>query len=58
MVEIRGMTEADAHARIASQASNEERRQIADIVIDTSTTIEHTEFQVDEAWNRIIEEQV
>lgn len=53
MVSIRGMPEADARARISSQASNAERRKIADIVIDTSTTLEETRRQADDAWRRI-----
>ncbi|WP_375384502.1 dephospho-CoA kinase [uncultured Microbacterium sp.] len=50
LVEIRGMTEADAAARIASQASDDARLAIADVVIDTSGDIDQTIRQVDELW--------
>lgn len=36
LVEIRGMAEADARARVAAQASRAQRRSIADFVIDNS----------------------
>ena len=35
LVELRGMTEEDARARVASQASDERRLAIADVVIET-----------------------
>ena len=50
LVEQRGMTEADARARIANQVSREERLAVADHVIDNSGTREHLQRQVDEAW--------
>ena len=53
MVELRGMSEADARSRIRSQATDADRLAIADIVIDTAGTMEETKAQVDEAWNRI-----
>lgn len=53
LVSIRGLSEADARARIGSQASDEERLALADVVIDTSTTLEATRRQVDELWERV-----
>jgi dephospho-CoA kinase len=50
MTALRGMDRADAERRIAAQASNAERRAIADVVIDTNGTIEHTLEQVDAYW--------
>lgn len=50
LVRQRGMREVDARARIANQASREERRAVADRVIDNSGTIEELEAQVDEVW--------
>lgn len=38
LVGRRGMTEADASARIASQASDEQRRRVADVWLDNSGT--------------------
>lgn len=53
MVELRGMTEADARQRIASQAPDTDRRAIADVVIDTSKSGSETLRQVDELWERL-----
>lgn len=53
LVSIRGLSEADARSRIGSQASDEERLALADVVIDTSTTLEATRRQVDELWERV-----
>ncbi|WP_336659255.1 dephospho-CoA kinase [Leucobacter sp. USHLN153] len=54
MMTLRGMTEDDARARILRQASNEERRQIADVVIDTSGSEAETLEQVDQLWERLV----
>lgn len=53
LVEIRGMDEAAARARIASQVSDEQRLAIADVVIDTAGTIADTHAQTDAFWERI-----
>ena len=50
LVEFRSMAEDDARSRIAKQASREERRAIADIVIDNSGDLENLENQVDVVW--------
>jgi dephospho-CoA kinase len=50
LVELRAMTDAEAEARIASQVSDEERLRIADVVIDTTDTLDETLRQVDELW--------
>ena len=55
MVELRGMSEADARARIASQATDEQRREIADWIIDTNGSIEETNAQADALWARLQE---
>lgn len=51
MVVDRGMTRDDAAARVRNQASDEERLALADVVIDTSGTIEHTLEQADRLWD-------
>lgn len=53
MLELRGMSEEDARRRIANQASDEERRAIADVIIDTSGTEDHTLAQIDELWEEL-----
>lgn len=46
----RGMTEEDARARIAAQATDEQRRAVADVVLDNSGTPEELAEQVDRFW--------
>lgn len=46
----RGMTEGAARARIAAQASREDRRAIADHVIDNSGSLDDLKTQVDALW--------
>lgn len=53
MVTLRGMTEADARRRVANQASDAERRAVADVVIDTSGSEAETLAQVDALWARV-----
>ena len=50
MIDNRGMTRDDATARVRSQASDEERLALADVVIDTGGTLEHTLEQADRIW--------
>ena len=46
----RGLTADDARARIAVQATDEQRRAIADVVLDNSGTPEQLAEQVDRFW--------
>lgn len=50
LVEQRGFKEEDARARIAAQISREERRALADVVIDNSGDRSALEAQIDRAW--------
>jgi len=50
MIDNRGMTRDDATARVRSQASDEERLALADVVIDTGGTLEHTLEQANRLW--------
>ena len=50
LVEIRGMSEQDAAARIASQVSDDTRLALADVVIETGGSLEQTLQQVDRLW--------
>lgn len=50
LVEHRGFTEADARARIANQASREERVSKATWVIDNGGSVEDLEAVVDSLW--------
>jgi dephospho-CoA kinase len=51
----RGLTEDDARARIAAQASDEQRRAVADVVLDNSGTPEELAAQVDRFWRERVE---
>jgi dephospho-CoA kinase len=46
----RGLTEDDARARIAAQATDEQRRAVADVVLDNSGSPADLEAQVDRFW--------
>lgn len=50
LVRLRGMTEDDARARMAAQASREQRREIADIVIDNDVPLDALRKRVTEVW--------
>ena len=53
LVRLRGMSEADARARMAAQATREDRIDAADVVIDNSGSIEDVVPQVDALWQRL-----
>ncbi len=55
LVSSRGMSEADARARIAAQASRADRLAIADVVIDNSGDRDNLEAQVTELWRELQE---
>ena len=50
LVEHRGMAEDDARARIAAQATREERLERANFVIDNAGPVERLAEQVDRCW--------
>lgn len=51
----RGVPEDDARARIAAQATDEQRRAVADVVLDNSGTREQLAEQVARVWGERIE---
>lgn len=51
----RGLPEDDARARIAAQASDEQRRAVADVVLDNSGTREQLAEQVARFWTERVE---
>lgn len=55
LVELRGMSEEEAAARIAAQVPDDARLAIADVVIDTSGTLGETRAQTDRLWARLSE---
>jgi dephospho-CoA kinase len=50
LVAHRGFTEEDARARMAAQITREERRRLADLVIDNSGSRAALEAEIDLAW--------
>ncbi|MGC9496632.1 dephospho-CoA kinase [Streptomyces sp. WG7] len=50
LVRLRGMTERDARARMAAQATREQRREIADVVIDNDVPLDELRARVEEVW--------
>ncbi|MEU3659048.1 dephospho-CoA kinase [Streptomyces sp. NPDC032940] len=50
LVRLRGMTEQDARARMAAQATREQRREIADVVIDNDVPLEELRQRVKDVW--------
>lgn len=56
LVEERGMNVADAEARLAAQASDEDRLAAADVVLDGSRAPEDLRGQVDALWPRLARE--
>lgn len=50
LVSSRGMTEAQAWARLAAQADDEARIEVADVVLDGSGSVAELDAQVDALW--------
>jgi len=50
----RGMPEDDARNRIAAQASDEQRRAVADAVVRNDGTRDDLRAQVEDVWQRIV----
>lgn len=50
LLDIRGMDESDARARIAAQATEEQRRRVADVWLDNSGTAGRLVEQARELW--------
>ncbi|MFB4298938.1 dephospho-CoA kinase [Actinomadura sp. NTSP31] len=49
----RGMTEEDARARMANQATREQRRAVATHVLDNSGTLDDLKSQIDALWQTL-----
>lgn len=54
LVELRAMSPEEAEQRIASQATDAQRLQAADVVIDTEGSMQHTLEQTDELWKKLV----
>lgn len=54
LVRLRGMTEADARARMAAQATRAQRLALADIVIDNDVPHSELTARVAEVWDELL----
>ncbi|MEU2055675.1 dephospho-CoA kinase [Streptomyces bungoensis] len=54
LVRLRGMAEDDARARMAAQATREQRRKIADIVIDNDVPLDALRERVADVWDELV----
>jgi dephospho-CoA kinase len=54
LMERSGLSQQEAEARIASQLSNEERLEHADVVIDTDCSLAEVAHRVDELWEGLM----
>ncbi|MDH6449188.1 MULTISPECIES: dephospho-CoA kinase [unclassified Streptomyces] len=54
LVRLRGMTEQDARARMAAQATREKRLEIADVVIDNDVPLDELHRRVREVWGDLV----
>ncbi|MFG2731705.1 dephospho-CoA kinase [Streptomyces canus] len=54
LVRLRGMSEQDARARMAAQATREKRLEIADVVIDNDVPLEELRRRVRELWGELV----
>jgi dephospho-CoA kinase len=50
LVSLRGMTPEQARARMAAQASREQRLAVADVVIDNAGSLDDLDHRVGEVW--------
>jgi len=54
LVRLRGMSQEDARARMAAQASREQRRTVADVVVDNDVPLPRLEQRVRELWDDLV----
>ncbi|MFF4654083.1 dephospho-CoA kinase [Streptomyces sp. NPDC001381] len=54
LVRLRGMSEQDARARMAAQATREQRREIADVVIDNDVPLPELRRRVEDVWAELV----
>lgn len=54
LTRLRGMPAAQAKARVEAQASGDQRRAVADVVIDNNGSLDRLHHQVDDLWRRLL----
>lgn len=58
LIEFRHFDRADAEARAAAQMSREDRKALADFVIDNAGSLDELEAQVDRVWEELAKQLV
>jgi len=58
LVDLRRLTPEEAAARVASQATDDQRLAAADVVLDGTRDDAHLRAQVDELWRRLVAERL
>ena len=53
VIDDRGLSEADVRARMAAQADDAQRAEIADVLLDNDGSLEDLEGQVDHLWRQL-----
>ena len=53
LVELRGMSDEEAQRRVDAQADDRTRLAVADLVVDSSGSLEHTLEQADDLYDRL-----
>lgn len=53
LVELRGMSDQEARRRVDAQADDSTRLAVADLVVDSSGSLEHTVQQADDLYDRL-----
>jgi dephospho-CoA kinase len=53
LVELRGMSDEEARRRVDAQADDRTRLAVADVVVDSSGSLEHTLEQADDLYDRL-----
>jgi dephospho-CoA kinase len=53
LMELRGLSESEATARIASQVSDDDRLRLADVVLETAGELGDTMAQADRLWDEL-----
>jgi len=51
---VRGLSEGEAESRLAAQATNEQRRAVADFVVSTETSLEETRHEVESVYAELM----
>ena len=52
-LQLRGLKKQEAHARMQSQATDEERRRLADLVISNDNSLVDLQFRISTCWETI-----